>query len=100
MALLLLYSLVSDHAHLGLDHTHLALDIAAFQCQQTGEDGVLHKGAVVHELSGSEGRHGLEEAGGRLLKVPHRNGVESLIRLESVPAIPVPTLLNQPAEIE
>ena len=54
---------------------------------------VFDKGAVIHEFGGREGSHGVKETRGRLLEVTDRHTVGSLVRLQSVPAIPISSFL-------
>jgi len=73
---------------------NLLVKIRPVQRQHANGDGVLDKGHVVHQLVGGEGGDGVQKEVGRLLKVPHRHGVQSLVHLESVSAVPVPALLQ------
>lgn len=83
----------------GLPHygfSDLGLDVTAAKGNYTTETGIFHKGSVVHQLSGGEGCHGIKETGGCLGKVSDRHGIETLVRLEAVPPVPVPSLFHQP----
>ena len=79
---------------------YLFLDVLSVLCQQAGDDGILAEGAIVHQLSGGERCHGVEEAHGCLFEVAYGHCVETLIGFEPVPAVPVPSLLNQARGIQ
>ena len=76
--------------------SYLALHITASQGNHTAETCILDKSAVVHQLCGGEGCHGVKETSGSLAEVSDGHGIETLVRLEAVPAVPVPALFHQP----
>lgn len=51
---------------------------------------------VVHQFIRGEGGNGVEEEGGSRFEVTDRHVVGSLVHLQSVPPVPVTTLIDQP----
>ena len=58
---------------------------------------VLDEGHIVHELVGGEGGDSVEEEGGRLLKVPDRHRVQTLVYLNinNILTVEYPFLLEE-----
>ena len=74
---------------------NLLLYVSSVLCNQTAEDGILDKRAIIHQLSRREGGHGVEETRSCLLEVTDGHAVETFVRLESVPSIPISSFFYQ-----
>lgn len=83
--------------HTGLP-ANLFTKVGPLQSNHTDVDSVGDEGLVVHEFVGGEGGDRVQEELCRLLEVPDGHAVQSLVDLQTVPPVPVTSLLNKAVE--
>lgn len=79
---------------------YLLAEVGPLEGDHADVNGVGDKRLVVHELVGGERGDGVEEELGGLLEVPDGHAVQTLVDLQTVPAVPVTPLLDEAAKGE
>lgn len=79
---------------------YLLAEVGPLEGDHADVNGVGDKRLVVHELVGGERGDGVEEELGGLLEVPDGHAVQTLVDLQTVPAVPVAPLLDEAARGE
>lgn len=86
---------VSDKDHASRTSPYLLLDINALHADQAGDDGILDKVLVGHDLGAGEGAQCIDELGGGALEVADGHKVYTFVCLQAVASVPVAALLNE-----
>ena len=74
---------------------HLLLEIDALEGERVCDDGKRDKVVVGHELGGGERAQCVEEEHAATGELPDGYGVEALVNLEPVPAVPVAAVIDE-----
>lgn len=86
----LVYVTSSDH------RAHLLLEVGAAESEDVGDNGECDEVVIRHKLGRSKGGKRVKKEFTSTLELSDREKVKPAVDFQSVPAIPVAALLNQP----